>query len=76
MVTPLRVAPHCTAAPLRDRELTQSPGFDHHIVKPVGVDALESLLARTSGIQARMGVCAERLIVFSRNRRRSGSSPP
>ena len=30
----------------RDREQTKAAGFDYHLVKPIGLEALESLLAR------------------------------
>ena len=30
----------------RDRELSRQAGFDHHLVKPVDIDRLRSLLER------------------------------
>jgi CheY-like chemotaxis protein len=29
----------------KDRELTQTAGYDHHLIKPVDIRALQSVLA-------------------------------
>jgi CheY-like chemotaxis protein len=36
-----------------DRQHTQEAGFDHHLVKPIDVDALQQLLAATAESRTR-----------------------
>jgi hypothetical protein len=42
-----------------DRRRTREAGFDFHLVKPVGLDALQNLLVRLPG-EAKPGALPER----------------